>query len=461
MPVFEKIEIADAGSEGKALARIDNMVVFVPYVVPGDIVDIKIVKRKKSFYEGKALKIHTPSPLRIPARCEHFGLCGGCKWQNLSYEKQLEYKQKQVVDNFERIGKINIPAIKPIIKSENEYHYRNKLEFTFSARRWLLEDENFDGTANNKGLGFHLPGMFDRILDIKNCYLQEAPSNSIRLQLRDFTMQQNLEYYDPREHTGLMRNVVIRNTSTGDLMVIVVFGYNDKEQIDGVMKFLDESFPEITSLFYIVNAKKNDSISDLDPILYSGKEYIMEKMGDLAFKIGPLSFYQTNAAQAERLYRVALEYAGLSGNETVYDLYCGTGTISNYVASKAKKVIGIEYVEAAIEDALENSKLNNIGNTRFFAGDILKVLTPEFIEVYGKPDVIITDPPRAGMHPKVVDQIVASNPEKIVYVSCNPATQARDIALMSEKYELVEVQPVDMFPQTHHVENVSLLRRKD
>jgi 23S rRNA (uracil1939-C5)-methyltransferase len=461
LPIFEKIEISDAGSEGKALARIENMVVFVPFVVPGDVVDIKIVKRRKAYFEGKAIKLHTPSPIRIKPQCEHFGLCGGCKWQNLSYEKQLAYKQKQVVDNFERIGKIPVTDIQPIIKSEKEYFYRNKLEFTFSSKRWLTEQELDNAPDNKNGLGFHLPGMFDKILDINTCYLQDDPSNAIRTGLRDFTQQHQLEYYDPRTHSGFMRNVIIRNTTTGDLMVIVVFAKDRQPEIELVMQYLSQTFPEVTSLFYIINTKKNDAVSDLEPVLFAGKDFIMEKMESLQFKIGPLSFYQTNSAQALQLYQVAQTFASLTGNETVYDLYCGTGTISNFVASKSKKVIGIEFIEAAIEDAIENSKLNNIRNTAFFAGDILKVLSPAFFQEHGKPDVIITDPPRAGMHPKVVEQIVAANPDKIVYVSCNPATQARDIAMMAGKYQVAAMQPVDMFPQTHHVENVCLLIRKD
>lgn len=460
LPVFENIEISDAGSEGKALARINNMVVFVPFVVPGDVVDIKIVKRKKNYLEGKAIAMHRPSPLRKTPRCEHFGLCGGCKWQNLSYEQQLAYKQKQVVDNFERIGKIALPEVQPIIRSEKEYFYRNKLEFTFSSKRWLTEKEMDENSEKQNGLGFHLPGMFDKILDIKTCYLQDDPSNAIRTGLRHFTQQHRLEYYDPRKHTGFMRNVIIRNATTGDLMVIVVFAAKRQPEIDRVMQYLSQSFPQITSLFYMINTKQNDAIGDLQPVLYAGKSFIMEKMESLQFKIGPLSFYQTNSAQALRLYQVALSFATLTGNETVYDLYCGTGTISNFVAPKSKKVIGIEFVEAAIADAIENSKLNNIDNTRFFAGDILKILSPGFFQENGKPDVIITDPPRAGMHPKVVEQIIAADPDKIVYVSCNPSTQARDIALMSDKYEVAALQPVDMFPQTHHVENVCLLIRK-
>jgi 23S rRNA (uracil1939-C5)-methyltransferase len=460
LPVFEKVEITDAGAEGKALARVENLVVFVPFVVPGDIVDIKIVKRKKSFLEGKAIKLHQASQLRIEPKCEHFGLCGGCKWQNLTYEKQLAYKQKQVIDNYGRIGKLTISKINPIISSEKEYYYRNKLEFTFSNRRWLLDNELLDETVKNNGLGFHLPGMFDRILDIKNCYLQQEPSNKIRLALREFCLAQHYEFYDTRNHIGFMRNLIIRTSTTGNLMVIVVFGRYIANDIEKVMTFLSQSFPEITSLFYLINTKQNDSINDLKPVHFAGVEFIMENMDDLFFKIGPLSFYQTNSLQALQLYNTVLQYANLSGDEIVYDLYCGTGTISNFVAKRAKIVIGIEYVEAAIEDARENSQLNNIDNTRFFAGDILKVLDAEFFQENGRPDVIITDPPRAGMHPKVIEHIMASEVDKIVYVSCNPATQARDIAMMTEKYELVELQPVDMFPQTHHVENVSLLRRR-
>lgn len=461
LPVFENIEILDAGSEGKAVARIDNYVIFVPYVVPGDIIDIRVVKRKKRYLEGKAIKLHKASPLRIEPRCEHFGLCGGCKWQNLDYSDQLKFKQKQVVDNFERIGKLEIPELIPIKGSAKQYFYRNKLEFTFSNRKWLNEDElAMEESVDMNGLGFHLPGMFDRIIDVKNCYLQDEPSNSIRLALNQFAQEQNYTYYDSRNHSGFLRNVIIRNSSRGDLMVIMIFGKDDQKEVEKVLGFLKEKFPEITSLNYVINNKQNDSINDLTVNLYNGKPYIVEKMEDLEFRVGPLSFYQTNSDQAYELYKIARDFAGLKGNETVYDLYCGTGTIANFIAKQAKHVVGIEYVESAISDAYENSAINGHKNTSFFAGDMAKVLNQEFFEKNGMPDVVITDPPRAGMHPKVIDQLLLAAPEKIVYVSCNPATQARDIALLADKYTLKKIQPVDMFPQTHHVENVSLLVRK-
>jgi 23S rRNA (uracil1939-C5)-methyltransferase len=461
LPVFEQVEILDAGSEGKAVARIDNYVIFVPFVVPGDVIDIRVVKRRKRYLEGKMVKLHKASPLRVEPKCSHFGVCGGCKWQNLSYEDQLKFKQKQVVDNFERIGKLTIPEILPVIGSEKQYFYRNKLEFTFSNRRWLTEDElQQDEVTDTNGLGFHLPGMFDRIIDVENCYLQPEPSNSIRLGLNSFAREQKYTYYDSRDHKGFLRNVIIRNSANNDVMVIMIFGNDNPTEINKVMEFLENNFPEITSLNFVVNTKQNDSINDLQVHHRSGQKYILEKMEDLHFRVGPLSFYQTNSEQACELYKVAREFAGLKGNEIVYDLYCGTGTIANFVARHAAKVIGIEYVESAIDDAYENSKLNNHSNTLFYAGDMAKVLNQEFFDKNGKPDVIITDPPRAGMHPKVIDQLLSASPEKIVYVSCNPATQARDIALLAEKYELRMIQPVDMFPQTHHIENVSLLVRK-
>lgn len=461
LPVFEQVEIVDAGSEGKAVARVDNYVIFVPFVVPGDVVDIRVVKRRKKYLEGKAIKIHKASPMRIQARCEHFGLCGGCKWQNLDYTDQLKFKQKQVVDNFERIGKLDISEVRPIISSEKQYFYRNKLEFTFSNRRWLSEEElKQEENVDMNGLGFHLPGMFDRIIDLENCYLQAEPSNKIRMALNRFSREQGFTFYDSRNHHGFLRNVIIRNSNTGHLMVIMVFGSDEETGITKLMVFLQQEFPEITSLYYVINTKKNDSISDLQVHHFAGEHHIVEEMEGLKFRVGPLSFYQTNSAQAYQLYKVAREFAGLTGKEIVYDLYCGTGTIANFVARNAAKVVGIEYVEPAIHDAEENSRLNGLDNTRFFAGDMAEVFNKEFTDSQGQPDVVITDPPRAGMHPKVVSQLLTIAPDKIVYVSCNPATQARDIALLNERYDLKVIQPVDMFPQTHHVENVSLLTLK-
>ena len=461
LPLFEKVEITDAGSEGKAIARVENMVVFVPFVVPGDVVDIKVVRKKKNYFEGKATAFHSYSPLRIEPRCEHFGLCGGCKWQNMSYDDQLKFKQKQVYDNFTRIGKFEIPEIRPILGSDKQYFYRNKLEYTFSNRKWLVAEEFLGKTEQDmNGLGFHLPGMFDRIIDVSNCYLQPEPSNRIRLATRDYCLKHDFSFYDVKNQSGFMRNLIIRTASTGQVMVIVVVAQDRIGDLKNLMDYLIGEFAEITSLFYVLNTKRNDIINDLEPELYYGKGFIVEEMEGLKFKVGPLSFYQTNSEQARRLYAVARDFAELQGNEVVYDLYCGTGTITNFVAPKAKKVIGIEYIPSAIDDARENSRLNNITNTTFFVGDIAKTLNPEFFAENGKPDVIITDPPRAGMHPKVVEQTIAAQPEKIVYVSCNPATQARDIAMVQEQYEVSRIQPVDMFPQTHHVENVVLLTKK-
>ncbi len=470
LPFLEKVTILDAGSEGKAVARVDDLVVFVPYVVPGDVVDIQVVSRKRNFMEGKAVKYHAYSPDRTEPFCRHFGVCGGCKWQNMPYSDQLEYKQKQVTDNFSRIGRFEFPAVQPIIASENSIYYRNKLEFTFSDRRWLTDEDmqtNPEARQMN-GLGFHLPQLFDRILDIEQCYLQPEPSNRIRLALKNFAINNSLIFYNTRIHEGFLRNLVIRNTTTGGLMVIVVFA---RPEFDNEMKlvldFLHQEFPEISSLMYVLNTKKNDVITDLQVYPWKGDSYIIEKMPDprggsqLRFKIGPVSFYQTNPLQAYYLYKTAYDFAGFSGDELVYDLYCGTGTISNFVAKSVKKVVGIEYVESAIEDAHVNSDYNGIDNTVFYAGDLAKLLSDEFVRENGQPDVIITDPPRSGMHPKVIDQLLAIGSPKIVYVSCNPATQARDIALLIEKYTVEAVQPVDMFPHTHHVENVVLLKLRD
>jgi len=461
IPILENVEIIDAGSEGKALARVDNIVVFVPFVVPGDIVDIQVTRKKKNFYEGKAIKFHHYSDKRIEPKCEHFGLCGGCKWQIMPYSDQLKHKQKHVVDNFERIGKLDASNIRPILRSEEEYFYRNKLEFTFSNKKWLISKEQLDDkTEDMNGLGFHLPGMFDRIIDLNNCYLQPEPSNSIRLALKKFATENQFTFYNNRAHHGFLRNVIIRTSSTGEVMVIVIFAEDQEDSIRLLLENLRDSFPEITSLMWVVNKKLNDTIFDQDVHLFNGNPFIIEEMEDLKFKVGPKSFYQTNSSQAYNLYRIAREFADFNGNETVYDLYCGTGTITNFVARSVKKVVGVEIVPDSIEDAKHNSELNGIYNTSFFAGDLAKLLNEEFIVREGTPDVVITDPPRAGMHSKVIDQLLKALPKKIVYVSCNPATQARDIDMMREKYELLKIQPVDMFPQTHHVENVCLLVRK-
>lgn len=457
--IIENVEILDAGSEGKAIARYNDMVVFVPFVVPGDVCDLRIVSKKRRFYEGRAIKFHRFSEQRVEPVCAHFGTCGGCKWQNMDYARQLFYKQKQVTDNFSRIGHLDFPEVLPIVASEVTEFYRNKLEYTFSTHRWLSAHE-MEITPEDRdmdALGFHIPAMFDRVLDIEKCWLQPEPTNEIRLGLRAFIKASGFSFYDIRQFTGDLRNLIIRNSNAGDVMAIVVFGTDDKTVIEPVMQFMKDSFKQITSLFFVINQKKNDTISDLDPVLYSGEGYITEHMEDLKFRVGPLSFYQTNAQQAYKLYCIAREFAGLTGTETVYDLYTGTGTIANFVAHQAGRVIGIEYVEAAVEDARLNSSLNDIQNTEFYAGDMAKILTPEFMEIHGAPDVVITDPPRAGMHEKVIKSLIEASPRRIVYVSCNPATQARDLSLLGEHYTIDKVQPVDMFPHTQHVENVCQL----
>ena len=468
--ILTDIEITDAGSEGKAIARVDNKVIFVPFVVPGDVVDIKIYKSKKNYAEGRAVAIKQYSPLRSEVKCPHFGTCGGCRWQNMDYAEQLKYKQKQVVDNLERLGKIDTTNMSPICGSDNIFYYRNKLEYTFSNRPWISNEDikNPDFVPQPNALGFHIPGLFDKILDIEHCALQENLSNDIRLTIKEYALQHNLEFYDIRNHTGFLRNIVIRNTSIGEWMLVVIVAQNDKEKLLPMMEFLKNRFPQITSLQYIINEKLNDSYGDLDVITYSGKDSVVENMPaykqqgkPLEFKIGPKSFYQTNSAQAYKLYSFAADFADLNGDEVVYDLYTGTGTIANFVARRCKKVVGIEYVEDAIVDAKHNSERNNIDNTVFYAGDMAKVLTEDFIKENGTPDLVITDPPRAGMHEKVIQQLLNAQPRKIVYISCNPATQARDIMLLSEKYNVGRIQPVDMFPHTQHVENVVELILKD
>lgn len=466
LPFFENVTILDAGAEGKAVARVNDLVVFVPFCVPGDVVDIQVISKRKSYCEGKAVKFHHYSELRVDPFCEHFGTCGGCRWQNLSYEQQLKYKQKQIDDHFTRIGKFSFPPLNPILHSPLTTGYRNKLEYTFSDRRWLNADDMAlpAEERQSNGLGFHIPTLFDRVLDINHCYHQPEPSNAIRLAVRDFTLDKGWSYYNPRSHAGFMRNLLIRNTVAGDLMVIVVFAYESKEDITALMTFLADSFPQITSLIYVINTKQNDVITDQEMLLWKGEPYITETMEapveggkKLKFRIGPVSFYQTNPLQAYYLYKTAFDFAGFTGEELVYDLYCGTGTITNFVAPYVKKAVGVEYVPSAIDDAHTNSDLNNIDNTVYYAGDLAKVLNEDFVIQNGRPDVIITDPPRSGMHESVVKQILLIEPQKVIYVSCNPATQARDIALMIEKYEVTAVQPVDMFPHTHHVENVALL----
>lgn len=461
--LLEKVLITDIGSEGNALARVDNQVVFVPMLIPGDVVDIKIRKKRKKFLEGSVIRFHEYSADRIAPVCKHFGVCGGCKWQHLPYPLQLKYKQKQVTDNLTRIGKVELPPISPIIGSSNVYNYRNKLEYTFSDKRWLTREEvNSDNDFEKEdALGFHIPGLFDKVLDIRECHLQPAPSNAIRDAVRRYAHRNALPFFNLRQQSGFLRNLIIRNSGDGKIMVIVVFFLDEKERREGLLDYIASEFPMITSLFYIINNKKNDSLADQLPILYKGDDHLEEQMEGLRFRIGPKSFYQTNTKQALELYRIAHDFAGLTGKEIVYDLYTGTGTIANFVASSSLKVVGIEYIEDAVIDARINSQLNNIKNCVFFAGDIKDVLTEHFMEINGHPDVVITDPPRAGMHEDVVKAIMSAAPSRIVYISCNPSTQARDILYLSGKYEVVRVQPVDMFPHTHHVENAVLLNRRE
>lgn len=459
--VIENLEITGISAEGKSIARHDNRVLFVAQAVPGDIVDVQIMRKKRKFFEGKAIHFHRESPERQEPFCEHFGTCGGCKWQHMQYEAQLNYKTRQVMDNLKKIGKTALPEPLPILGSDSTTFYRNKLEFTFSDMRWLTAEEIASGKEfSRNALGFHIPGRFDKILDIDKCWLQPDPSNEIRTAVRQYALENELTFFNLKDQHGLLRNLIIRTTTTGEVMVIVQFFEPDEKAIEGLMEHLKEKFPTLTALLYIINQKKNETFHDQEVRTYHGQDYITERMGALQFRIGPKSFYQTNPVQAEKLYQTALDFADLKGDELVFDLYCGTGTISNFVAHKAKKVVGIEYVEDAIVDARINSGLNGIDNTEFYAGDIKDLLTEQFVRKTGRPDVIITDPPRAGMHADVVKQLNEIRPEKIVYVSCNPATQARDLNLLSENYTVEGIQPVDMFPQTHHVENVLLLKLK-
>jgi 23S rRNA (uracil1939-C5)-methyltransferase len=462
MPLLNKVRITDIGAEGNAIARIDNQVVFVPMLIPGDLVDIRIRKKRSKYMEGTVIRFHEYSADRIKPRCAHFGICGGCKWQHLPYDKQLKFKEKQVKDNLVRIGKVEIPEPDPILGSAETFFYRNKLEYTFSDRRWLTREEMISDNdhRHEDALGFHIPGLFDKVLDIRECHLQPEPSNAIRDAVRRYAHRKSLAFFNLRQQSGFLRNLIIRNTSNGKVMVIVVFYLDEKERIEGLLDFLTSEFPQICSMFYIINTKRNDSLADQVPVLYKGEDYLLEEMEGLKFRIGPKSFYQTNTKQSLRLYKVAKEFAALTGNEIVYDLYTGAGTIANFIADSAKKVIGIEYIDEAVKDAAINSEINNINNTQFFAGDIRLLLNVQFISENGKPDVIITDPPRAGMHENVVKQIINASPGKVIYISCNPSTQSRDISLMSEYYGVARIQPVDMFPHTHHVENVILLKKK-
>ena len=469
LPILENVSVIDASSDGQSIAKTDEYVIFIKGAVPGDVVDVQITRKKSKYREATAIHIKERSPKRTEEVCSHFGTCGGCKWQNMSYEWQLFYKQKQVSDALTRLAKIELPEIQKIIPSQKIYYYRNKLEFTFSNKRWLTTEQINDksilfgeaqGETSRNALGFHIPGMFDKILDIEKCHLQEEPSNAIRNEIKKYALENNLPFFDLREQIGLLRNIIIRSTSTGEWMLIVSFHYDDKNEIEKLLNHISELFPQITSLQYVINSKKNDTISDLDIILFKGNDSIYENMEGLKFKIGPKSFYQTNSEQAYELYKVTRDFADIKSSDIVYDLYTGTGTIANFVAHQAKKVVGVEYISAAIDDAKINSEINSITNTSFYAGDLKDVLDDTFINKNGKPDVIITDPPRVGMHEDVTNKILEIEPKRIVYVSCNPATQARDLQLLDAKYKVIKVQPVDMFPQTHHVENVVLLEKK-
>ena len=466
--IFENITVLDAGAKGVSVAKApEGQVIFMPNVVPGDVVDVQTLKKRKSYFEGKAIKFHSYSENRIEPVCQHFGACGGCKWQNMKYEQQLFYKNQEVYNNLKRIGKIELPDFEPILGSEKQFFYRNKMEFGFSDTRWLTEKEiqlNSDGinpVENKKpALGFHIPRMWDKILDIEKCHLQEDPSNAIRNAIREFATKHDMPFFNARNHEGLLRTLMIRTASTGEIMVLIQFFQEDKKQRELLLDFIDVSFPQITSLQYVINGKANDTLYDQDIKLYKGRDYILEEMEGLKFSINAKSFYQTNSDQAYELYKITRDFASLTGNEVVYDLYTGTGTIAQFVSKKAKKVIGVEAVPEAIIDANENAKRNNITNCEFYVGDMKNVFNDDFISQHGQPDVIITDPPRDGMHKDVVEQLLKIGADKIVYMSCNSATQARDLALMDEQYKVTRVRPVDMFPQTHHVENVVLLEKR-
>jgi len=461
--VFEDLEIIDAGAKGKSVAKApDGRVVFINNVVPGDIATIQTTKQRKAYYEGTAISISKYSNKRVDPICEHFGVCGGCKWQHMGYEHQLFYKQKEVTNNLQRLGKIELPEVLPILGSEKQYFYRNKMEFSFSDSKWLTLDQiKSDEIIENKNaLGFHIPGMWDKILDIQNCHLQAEPSNSIRLFVKNFAEENGLSFFNARKQEGFLRTLMMRTTSTGEIMVLLQFYFEDLENRKLLLNAIAEKFPEITSLLCVINSKGNDTIYDQEVILFSGRDYILEEMEGLQFKINAKSFYQTNSQQAYELYKITRNFAGLTGNELVYDLYTGTGTIAQFVASKAKKVIGIESVPEAIEAAKQNAEHNKIENVEFYVGDMKKVFDDSFIQAHGKPDIIITDPPRDGMHKDVVKQLLNISASKIVYVSCNSATQARDLAMLDEHYKVTKVQAVDMFPQTHHVENVVLLEKR-
>lgn len=458
--IIENLQITAAGAEGNCIGRHENKVVFVRRAVPGDVVNVRVIGKKKSFYEAEVIEVVTPSPQRVTPFCAHFGECGGCKWQQMDYAEQLRNKHQMVIDAFERIGKIEVGEVLPIQGCDENRFYRNRMDYAFSNKRWLSKTEmDIEDKGELNALGFHIPGRFDKVLNIDKCWLQDDMANNIRNAVRNYTISKGYTFFDLREQHGLMRGLIIRNSTVGEWMVIVMFHGNDTAAMDDVMGCIETSFPQITSLLYVINNKRNDTIYDQDVLVWKGKDHMLEKLGNLTFKVRPKSFFQTNTRQAETLYNIAVNFAGLTGNEVVYDLYTGTGTIANYVASTAKKVVGIEYIEQAIDDARENAAFNNITNTVFYAGDMKDVLNDTFIAANGTPDLIITDPPRAGMHADVVKKICEIGAPRVVYVSCNAATQARDLDLMRETYRVVKIQPVDMFPHTAHVENVALLER--
>ncbi len=458
-PVLEKLTVENIGAEGKAIAKYDGLVVFTTNLVPGDVADIKIKNRHKNYLQGYPVKIHKYSSKRITPFCEHFGVCGGCKWQQLPYKEQLKYKHQQVVENLKRIGKADLPEIYNIIPSGELTGYRNKLEFAFSDNRWFTDKDIRSSSKNlsRKALGFHIPEMFNRVLDIKKCYLQEELSNDIRNAVRDYAIDNKLEFFNHKKKEGFLRNLILRNTSTGEWMFILSFYKEDKETIERILGYISQKFPEIISIWYVINPKGNDTIYDLPLILYKGRNYITEEVGGYKFRIGPKSFFQPNTTLTSTLYKIVLEFSDMKGNEIVYDLYTGIGTIANFISGYCRKVIGIEYIPEAVEDAKENSRINRVNNTEFISGDVIDILTDRFVMQKGHPDVVIVDPPRSGMHKKVINRLLSLNPGKIVYVSCNTATQARDINLLSDKYRICKIQPVDMFPHTHHIENIILL----
>lgn len=461
--VLENLLVEDYAAEGKSLAKVDGKVIFIESVVPGDVVDVRLQKNKKDWAEGVPVRFHAYSAERVEPFCSHFGICGGCQWQMLPYEKQLQYKHRQVEETLKRIGKVDLPLFQPILGAAETRYYRNKIEYTFGNKRYLLKEELADETISGAQnvAGFHVKGLFDKVVDIETCYLQAEPTNAIRLAVKEFARANDWSFYDIRNHVGFLRTMQVRLCTTGELMVNIVVGEDDQQKIQKLMEHIRQQFPSITTLLYTVNTKWNDSLYDLEPVVYHGKGYAIEKLENFQFKIGPKSFFQTNTKQAEQLYKVTREFAELTGKEVVYDLYCGTGSIGIFVSEKVKKIIGVEMIAAAIEDARENAKLNNLSGTEFFAGDVIDICNDEFFATHGKPDVIITDPPRAGMHEKLVQKILEMAAPTVVYVSCNPATQARDLNLLDPKYVVTKVQPVDMFPHTHHIENVVQLKLRE